>query len=450
MRPLSQSKKDRIINLLFSGRTYREIADIENVSVGMISKTFKEFIGAAEKSSMEEATAKYNVEERVNRLLDLSREIRELKAKVQTLLSAARLLSFMKARGLNASQMKDYLKMCDKHREDLEDFASRATEFYQLEEKTGKPYDKIVKEYSTLIKKSTDLRTKVDELEKKRKRAKRELNQELTGNSLLRKEIPFASALKATLRKYGFTVEDTSKIPRFLREIEICGATAEVFLQRAQEARDLKWEILDLKDEKKRLEPVVESIRKENRLIQIENEDLKKAKKKLTEEKKKKQNEVRSLKAEALTKSNEIRLAKCIVAILRSKPANFDALYNHLYMWRQISNASDPQWMSRNPHYEEIVRKIIINTFLEHFEDDLAPKEEVTKLQKKLQEAEQQVSNFSEKNIQLTDAKESLSDENTEIKKQLEEVTKELEECGKRLLREPALPPEHPRSPFDV
>lgn len=39
MRALSKSKKDRIVNLLFSGKTYREIADMENVSLAVISKT---------------------------------------------------------------------------------------------------------------------------------------------------------------------------------------------------------------------------------------------------------------------------------------------------------------------------------------------------------------------------------------------------------------------------
>jgi hypothetical protein len=40
--------------------------------------------------------------------------------------------------------------MCDKHKTDLKDFASAATEFYRLEEKTGKPYTELVKELPRL------------------------------------------------------------------------------------------------------------------------------------------------------------------------------------------------------------------------------------------------------------------------------------------------------------
>jgi len=130
MRRLSKSKKDRIVDLLFSGKTYREIADMESVSLGMISKTLKEFKGTAEESSIMETAAEYKVEDVVDRLLDLSREIGKLKVPVLHLLAAVRLASFMKARGLNASQLEDYLKMCDKHKGDLSNFASKATEFF--------------------------------------------------------------------------------------------------------------------------------------------------------------------------------------------------------------------------------------------------------------------------------------------------------------------------------
>ena len=68
----------------------------------------------------------------------------------------------------------------------------------------------------------------------------------MRSNNLVKNEIPYASTLKKTLSGYGYTVEDTSKIPRFLREIEVCGGNAKVFLERADEAKDLKWEIFDL------------------------------------------------------------------------------------------------------------------------------------------------------------------------------------------------------------
>lgn len=448
MRRLSQSKKNRIVDLLFSGMTYREVADIENVSVGVISKTLKEFIGLAEESSIREAAAEYNVEDRVNCLLNLSREARELKVKVPTLLSTVRLVSFMKARGLNASQLEDYLKMCDKHGEDLKNFASKATEFYRLEERAGKPYDKILKEYSTLIKKTTELREEVTELKKKRKHANKDLDRDLTSNDLIRREIPYASALKKALSEYGFFFEDTTKIPRLLREIEACGGNAEVFLERAEEAKDLKWEILNLKDEKKSLEPVVESIRKEGLQIQNEVEDLKKAKLEIMAEISKLKRELKTLNAEAERKSNEIRLAKCLTSILKSKPTDIDAVYNYVYWLKQIVSGAAPELISRKPHYEKTVKTIIVNTLVEYFKEDLASREEVTKLQEKLEEVNERNSILFSENEKLKKANGKLEDANEEFNEKVMQLTEEIRELENRILSDTTIPPRNKKFPF--
>ena len=146
MRRLPKSKRDRIVNLLFSGKTYRDISDAENVSIGKISDVFREFVGTAEESSIREASEEYNVEEKIDSLLELAKERKELKVPLSGLLAAARLTRMMRARGLETSQLEDYMKMCDKHRLDFPDFASKATELYQMEERTGKSYEKIVEE----------------------------------------------------------------------------------------------------------------------------------------------------------------------------------------------------------------------------------------------------------------------------------------------------------------
>lgn len=446
MRRLSKVKKDRIVNLLFSGKTYREIVTKEDVSLGMISKTLKEFIGATDESSIREAAAKYNVADVVDRLLELTREVEETKVSLQNLISAARLYRLMKARGLNASQLENYLKMCDKHRGDLPDFASKATEFYLLEERTGKPYEYIVEDVSKKVKERRKLRGEIAELEKKRTHAGKDLERTLAKNDLTKKEIPFASALKETLCKHRFTIEDTSKIPRFLREIEACRGNVKIFLERAEQAKDLKWEVFNLKDEKKHLLPVVETIKKEGLELQDKRDQLRGKVESLETTKQKLQEEIRSLKAEASTKSNEIRLTKCVIRILRSKPADFNVLYEHLSMWKHIMQSVDPQLISRKLQYEESVRKAIVNTFLEYFEDDLAPKEEVTKLQEALQEKDVLTSDLSGKlkghqeqieQLQLENRK--LRDENKKLTRKIETLEKDVQDLEDRMLRDPTV-----------
>ncbi|MCW3993506.1 MAG: hypothetical protein NWE85_02940, partial [Candidatus Bathyarchaeota archaeon] len=121
MRALRKSKRDRIVNSLFSGKTYRKISDAENVSIGKISDIYREFVGAAEEYSISEASEEYSVVEKIDSLLELAKEKKELKVPLSGLLAAARLTRLMRTRGLEASQLEDYMKMCDKHREGLPD-----------------------------------------------------------------------------------------------------------------------------------------------------------------------------------------------------------------------------------------------------------------------------------------------------------------------------------------
>lgn len=450
MRRLTRSKKKRILDLLFSGNTYREVESVENVSLGGISNTVKEFIAIAEESSIEEAALEYTVEDRIYALLDLSQSIRKLKVSLTDLLPAAMTVNFVKAQGLKLSQLEAYLKMCEKYKGDFTDFASKATEFYQLEEETDKSYTEIVKEYSKLIKKRNKLKGQISDLRVRIRKAKKTLEKELRTNNLTMKEIPYASALKETLNKHGFSVKDVAKIPKFLREIKACGGNVQVFLKRAEEAGDLKWEILNLKDEKKRLEPIVKDKKEEYTKLQDEIEKLK-----TTEEERERKlealrKEIKSLNDEAERKNREILLAKCIISILESKPTHLDALYNYLTMLKQIMESLKPQTVSRKPYYEKAVRNIIVNAFIEYSGEDLAPKEKVVELEKKVKTAEQQISALSHENVDLKKKNKELSSENATLKKELKKVEEELEKCQERILQEPTIPPESREFPFEI
>ena len=63
--------------------------------------------------------------------------------------------------------------MLDKYQINFEDFASKAIEFYEIEERTGKPYEKLVKEYPDLTSKCQKLQNNIAELRKKEKRSRR-------------------------------------------------------------------------------------------------------------------------------------------------------------------------------------------------------------------------------------------------------------------------------------
>lgn len=82
--------------------------------------------------------------------------------------------------------------------------------------------------------------------------------------------------------------------------------------------------------------------------------------------------------------------------------------------------------------------------------EDLAPKEKVVELEKKLQTAEQQISTLSHENVNLKNANKELSIENTKLKENLRKVKEDLEKCQERILQEPTIPPESRKSPFEI
>jgi hypothetical protein len=103
LRRIPDSVRRRVLDSLFSGKTYRETAKDERVSLGTISEIFKDFVGEAEESSIIEVAEKHDISEKLDRLLELAKEWAKLKTDVPSLLSAARLTSFMKGHNLTCS-----------------------------------------------------------------------------------------------------------------------------------------------------------------------------------------------------------------------------------------------------------------------------------------------------------------------------------------------------------
>jgi len=225
---------------------------------------------------------------------------------------------------------------------------------------------------------------------------------------VLREEIPYTSRLKETLSEYGYAVEDTSKIPRILREIKACGGNAKVLLKRAEVAKDLRWEIINLKDEKERLEPVVKYIEDEGLKLQEDCDQLQDKVKGLEATKQGLEKEIEGLDAEASRKSNDLRMVNCLTSILMSKPSDIDVLYNYVYWLKQINIGAAPELLQRKPYYEETVKKQIVNTLVEYLKEEMAPREEVIKLQKDLQNKNQQNSTLLTKTASLERAKSEL------------------------------------------
>jgi len=104
----------------------------------------------------------------------------------------------------------------------------------------------------------------------------------------------------------------------------------------------------------------------------------------------------------------------------------------------------DPKLISRRPYYEEAVRKQIVDTFLEYFNEDLTSRDEVEKLKKRLMVCTKELSKVEE----LEKALNELTEENKKCKKKVKILEEQNEEYKTRFLSDVSIKPEDARLPF--
>jgi uncharacterized coiled-coil protein SlyX len=266
----------------------------------------------------------------------------------------------------------------------------------------------------------------------------------LRDSRLVRAEIPYVSTLKGSLRDHGYTIEDTSKIPKLIREIEACEGNVKVFLERAEQSKDLKWEISDLLDQKERAELIVEDMKTEGFKLQNRRDELRGEIQDLETTKKQLRVETKKPDEKATAKSNDLRLTDCLTSILKSKPTDVDVLFKYAYWLKQIASGAAPDLVHRRPAYEKEVRRLIANTLAEYLKEELVSREEVTKLEEKLAEKDELISILSSE----VKEGEKLLDDNKQLKEKVEGLEKDLHDCQNRFLSDPSIKPKDGRLPF--
>jgi transposase len=91
VQKISKLKKKRVLKLLFQGRSYGAVAEIEGVSKSTVKIVYDEFVAETSGSSLEEAAKQYKVSEEVEVLMELASESRRSTLSMPEILVSARL-----------------------------------------------------------------------------------------------------------------------------------------------------------------------------------------------------------------------------------------------------------------------------------------------------------------------------------------------------------------------
>ncbi|MCW3994248.1 MAG: hypothetical protein NWE85_06785, partial [Candidatus Bathyarchaeota archaeon] len=120
----------------------------------------------------------------------------------------------------------------------------------------------------------------------------------------------------------------------------------------------------------------------------------------------------------------------------------------YVYWLKETTSGAASHLLEHKPYYEQNIRAIIVNTLLEYLKEDLASREEVTKLQGALEESSQRITFLTSQNKKLKEANEEHRKENKKLKRKVEQLTKDNRELQEQILIDPKIEPQTRKFPF--
>lgn len=201
----------RALRLYLEGHPQVEIADKIGVAQSTVNNEIRRFISIAKSSSLEEASKMYDVGELMEELRALSTDLRRLRKSPKECLEAAKAMRSIIEAGLDPSDVKDFLRLCKKLREEgslPKEYLQYAVRLSKLEEETGRGYAQILKDSEEKAKKLKDLEERMNTL-------RSEIRGLEERRSSLQKELAdLEEGVKKKMKETGLTNE---KIERALR-----------------------------------------------------------------------------------------------------------------------------------------------------------------------------------------------------------------------------------------
>jgi len=248
MREIPMKKRMEVLKLYFEGFPYDEIASKVGIAKGSVVNIIKEL-----------RDGKYpefsSAPEIVDELRDLAVRIRKNNLSISQAIIGLRFYERLKF--VELDMLDSYIKMCERISTadfPIEKFVNSAISLCKLEERLGKPYDEALKDLEDELKKKLsilgELKSRVEELERRKQKMERELKELEEKCRSKREELAELIEGKESLESLG--VSKVSKLSSFAKECENLGFNVEKLielLKLVEERNSLAEEVISLMDE---------------------------------------------------------------------------------------------------------------------------------------------------------------------------------------------------------
>ena len=246
-----QSVKQEVVQLYLEGYNQEGIVKKRVVkSLGNVSNILRDFRRECELDIVA-AAEKYGVKETIERTHGLNAELIETKLSLEEAKEGLEFLPELKETGTELEDLKDFVRKLVKAAEKygIEIIVKHAQKLYELEQETGKTYEKLLADFEEKGEQIEGLLDQRKRLEEEKKAAEKSTAQALQVAKTTKEEISDYTRDRGLLSKYGLKVSDTQTIAAVFENIKDHDEDYKRIIRTVKETEKIAKELVRVNDE---------------------------------------------------------------------------------------------------------------------------------------------------------------------------------------------------------
>lgn len=243
--------KQEVVQLYLEGYTQEGIVKRRVVkSLGNVSNILREFRSECE-VDIATAVEKYGVRDTIEIAHDLNADCLEAKVGVKEAKEGAEFLLELRKTGTDLEDLKDFVRKLVRAAGtyDIELIVKYAKKLYDLEQKTGKPYEKLLADFEEKSGQIGDLMDQKKRLEEEKKVAEKSTEKALRDAKVAKEEIADYVRTRGLLLKHNLKTSDIQTIATVFENIREHDEDYKKIIRTVKETEKISLELVKIKDE---------------------------------------------------------------------------------------------------------------------------------------------------------------------------------------------------------
>lgn len=270
-RTLTDEQINGMMNSVFSGVGFSDIAESVGVSVQTVRNRLSRFIAESGKEGLIPVARRYGVEGKVRSLVDLSQELGS-DLSVSESIIGARMIKNLRSLNVDASRLEAFIDgiYAESQTQSLKprDFVRACADLGNFKKKTGKDYLDILAEYEFLVESNEKLRVKNVELAEEKRSTVKTIQDSIREKKTTRETLNWFSSTRDKLEESDIPVEELDSLLALVLNMKGMGYDLEPVL-------DFYSSSTNLEEKKINLEKNVHELQEEQSALLYQNNDLK-------------------------------------------------------------------------------------------------------------------------------------------------------------------------------